>query len=91
MEVAGGVVGVDDSYGLQIGVDDSCSHKFHSALFQVARHGIRQRCARFPGFDYGFTGGETPNVVAERTEFLLDLQENFGIGHSSRDFQFVAY
>src|SRR5262245_54006068 len=91
---------------LQVIVDDSCSlhesitnggaNKFEPPAVQVLAHGIRFFCPRWdlflvlPAVYNGFISRETPDIFAERAEFLLDGNKTFRIRDSCIYLELIA-
>jgi hypothetical protein len=77
---------VDHADRLHMGIADSSPDKTKSPLFQVATHGIGNRCAgrdlvnTFPGILDRPVVHEAPHVIGKGAEFFPDLQKGAGIG-----------
>lgn len=76
-------MGVNDTDGLQIGVDNRCSDEFHTAFFQIGGNQIGQRRAGFICFIDSFLLRKMPDILEKTAPFLLNLQKNSGIADGS--------
>ena len=79
------VVVVDDSAGLQVGVDRDRAHVLKAALFQILADPVRQavadgnRAGVMSLVQDGFALGPGPDVIAEAPKFLSYLLVASGI------------
>jgi len=76
---------VDHAGGLHEGITDGTADEFESALFQIPAHGVAfgrghrdlRKC--FPSVLDGCAADKGPEVFAERSKFLTNLQINAGV------------
>jgi hypothetical protein len=96
MPIAMHQVIVHQSGGLHVGVDDRAPHEFEPALFEI----LAQRVGFFacggelihssPTIDLGLAADEAPDVLGERTEFVLHFQELSSVVDRREDLQTIA-
>ncbi len=85
------LVGIDDAYGLQEGVDHRRAGEAHAAFAEVFGDLVGERgCRLVVLYDY-LAIREAPNIFVEGAEFGLDGHKHFGIGYRRTDFQAIAY
>jgi hypothetical protein len=87
---------VHQSGGLHVGVYDRAAHELEPALFEVfaQRVGFLARRGELihspPAVHLGLAADETPDVLGERAEFVLDFQKPLCIVNRREDFQAIA-
>lgn len=84
---------VNDTNGLEKGVDDGAAYKFHSPFLQVLGDSVRQRRggAKVAWLIDNSPVREAPDVVVERAKLYLYLDEGIGICNTRVNLQLVSY
>ena len=89
-EEAGGGVGADDAYGLEVGVDYDGANEFHAAVLEVVWDGVWESRVGGANFVDDFSICPAPEVGGEASILALDVFEDFRVGDGGLDFAPVA-
>lgn len=86
---------IDEADGLHIGVDDGGADEFEAAFFEILADFFGKwsdggnLLDGLPVVDDGLAVDESPKILVEGAEFLLDCKKAVGVGDGGGDFEAV--